>query len=275
MQTLALENHHIVDLFVIIDNSIIEPKKPLGGRPKLVRDSEIITLLVWNCLTSIRQRTLKDIFNWILLYHKKDVPNIGTYGAFVAHCHRLLPRIIELLGSLFTSTNVQFMDSTKLPVCKNHRATRYKTARNVTGWGKNWQGFWYGFKMHAAVDECGRLTALTLTPADVYDGQIAPLLVRPETKVVVGDSHYGDKKMRAKMKEWHNVVVVAPPHHKQKSQVMAQWQQKLLKKRIKVETTFDYLKEHMNLVSSFPRSKNGYLLHYMRILLGYQMGLGF
>jgi len=29
------------------------------------------------------------------------------------------------------------------------------------------------------------------------------------------------------------------------------------------------------LVSSFPRSKNGYMLHYVRILLGYQVGLGF
>jgi hypothetical protein len=92
---------------------------------------------------------------------------------------------------------------------------------------------------------------------------------------VVGDSHYGDKSARAKMREWHNVIVVAPPHHKQKSHLMAEWQKKLLYTRIKVETTFDYLKEHMNLVSSFPRSKNGYILHYVRILLGYQMGLGF
>jgi hypothetical protein len=56
---------------------------------------------------------------------------------------------------------------------------------------------------------------------------------------------------------------------------MAEWQEKLLNLRAKVECTFDALKEHLPLVSSFPRSVNGYLLHYVRILLGYQMGLGF
>lgn len=39
----------------------------------------------------------------------------------------------------------------------------------------------------------------------------------------------------------------------------------------KIEATFDLLKELLPLVSSFPRSVNGCLLHYVRILLGYQM----
>src|SRR5580698_2692727 len=98
MQTLALESHHIVDLFVLIDDAVAEPARLQGGRPKLAKDSEIITLLIWNCLSSTRQRTLKDIFHWALLYHRRDVPRLGTYGAFVGHCHRLLPRLLDLLG---------------------------------------------------------------------------------------------------------------------------------------------------------------------------------
>jgi hypothetical protein len=31
----------------------------------------------------------------------------------------------------------------------------------------------------------------------------------------------------------------------------------------------------MHLVSSFPRSVHGYAVHYLRILLGYQMRMGF
>lgn len=46
----------------------------------------------------------------------------------------------------------------------------------------------------------------------------------------------------------------------------------LLNMRSKIESTFDYLKEHMHLVSSFPRSVNGYAVHYLRTLLGYQVG---
>ena len=275
MPELFLQSHHIVDLFVVIDDAVVEPVRCRGGRPKLAKDSEIITLLIWNCLSRTRQRTLKDIFNWALMYHRRDVPKLGTYGAFVAHCQRLVPQLLDLLSQMLVPAEVQLVDSTKLPVCRNHRKDSYKVAAKLAGWGKNWQGFWFGFKLHAAVDLEGRLSNVTFTPADVYDGHVTPRLVRPETKVVVGDSHYGDKIARKKLWREHGVIVVAPLHYKQKAQVMAPWQQKLLDARVKVECTFDYLKEHLNLVSSFPRSKNGYMLHYVRILLGYQMGWGF
>ena len=45
----------------------------------------------------------------------------------------------------------------------------------------------------------------------------------------------------------------------------------LLMFRPKIEAMFDYLKEHMHLVSSFPRSVEGYFAHYVRVLLSYQM----
>jgi hypothetical protein len=166
------------------------------------------------------------------------------------------------------------MDSTKLPVCRNHRAKYYKVAKGLAGWGKNWQGFWFGFKLHVAIDSSGNISSLTFTPADVYDGQVAERLVRPETKVVVGDSHYGASTTRAKLWQTHRIIVVAPVHYKQNKQLMAKWQHCLLNLRSKVECTFDALKEHLPLVSSFPRSVNGYLLHYVRIILGYQMMTG-
>jgi hypothetical protein len=66
--------------------------------------------------------------------------------------------------------------------------------------------------------------------------------------------------------------VVAPPHYKQRKQIAATWQMLLLHLRPKIEATFDYLKEHKYLVTSFPRSVQGYFVHYLRVLLGYQMG---
>ena len=271
---LSVQPHHIVDVFCFVDTNVSEPVRPRGGRPKLVRDSEIITLLIWNCLTRTRQPTLKDVFRWALLYHRRDVPNLGTYGSFVAHCHRLVPRLVELLGQLLVPAKIQFVDSTKLPVCRNHRSSRYRVAAKEAGVGKNWQGYWYGFKLHLAINGQGQLSALAFTPADVYDGHVTEQLVRAETKIVVGDSHYGDRIQREKLRA-KGIIVVAPPHWRQRRQVMASWQQALLYKRAKIEATFDRLKEHLPLVSSFPRSVNGYLLHYVRILLGYQMEVGF
>jgi hypothetical protein len=52
---------------------------------------------------------------------------------------------------------------------------------------------------------------------------------------------------------------------------MTESQRKLLKRRPKIDTVFDYLKQHLHLQSSLPRSMRGYALHYFRILFGYQM----
>ena len=46
----------------------------------------------------------------------------------------------------------------------------------------------------------------------------------------------------------------------------------LLRRRSLVESVFATLKGKYKLVSSHCRSKAGYLLHYLRVLPGYQMG---
>lgn len=91
------------------------------------------------------------------------------------------------------------------------------------------------------------------------------------TKVLVGDSHYGASPMRKRLWRKYGILVVAPPHYKQRKQVMSALQFLLLHMRSKIEATFDYLKEHMHLVSSFPRSVEGYFVQYLRVLLGYQL----
>jgi hypothetical protein len=54
---------------------------------------------------------------------------------------------------------------------------------------------------------------------------------------------------------------------------MAEWQHLLLTMRPKIEAAFGKLKTKHFLVTSFPRSVQGYALHYVRTLVGYQMGV--
>jgi hypothetical protein len=272
---LSLQSHHITDLYVAVDDHIPVKSKPAGGRPSTLRDSEVVTILIWNCLCKVRQKTLKDIYDWVELEHAHDFPKRPSYQAFVDHCHRLIPTIVEFLSSLLvTNAPVRFIDSTMLQVCKLIRADRHKVAKGVAQMGKNWQGWHLGFKLHAAIDPDKRLAAFVFTPANMHDAQMLPYLVNKHTKVATGDGTYGASVMRKKIWETTGALIVAPPHYKQDKQLMADWQWLLLRARPKVECTFDYLKEHMHLVSSFPRSVNGYLLHYVRILLGYQIWRG-
>ena len=73
------------------------------------------------------------------------------------------------------------------------------------------------------------------------------------------------------IKKRYGTVIIAPPWPSQKKKIATPWQIDLLNQRAKIETVFDYLKEHLHLVTSFPRSVAGYLVHYVRVLLSYQI----
>lgn len=270
----VLQKHHIVDVFVWVDDSL--PKQAmnrLGGRPSTLSDSELLSILIWDGLTE-PHKNLSSMHAWIAREYSDYFPKLPRYQNFVAHVHRLLPQMVWLLQSLLASgAPLRFADSTMLPVCTLIRADRHKVAKGVAQFGKNWQGWHYGFKLHAAIDHQNRLAAAVFTPASEHDNQHMEQLVNDQTKILVGDSHYGGSVMRKRLWKKHKTIVIAPPHHTQRKKVATKWQMLLLHMRPKIEATFGKLKEQRYLVSSFPRSVKGYFTHYVRVLLGYQMSL--
>lgn len=267
---LSLQSHHITDLFVWVDDLVAKHSYPCGGRPPYLTDSELVTVLIWNAVV-LRQKTLKDLHRSLCLYHQRDFPKVPKYKGFVAACHRLLPVCVTFLQQILCSqAPVRIMDSTMLPVCTNARASSHRVAKKLAAWGKNYQGWHYGFKLHASIDGVGRLCGVALTPANVYDAQMMPKILNRHTKFAVGDNHYAARVMGRKIWNAYGTVVIGPPHPTQTTKLTGPWQILLLNHRSKIESTFDYLKQHLNLVTSFARSLNGYFLHYIRILLGYQ-----
>lgn len=267
----AIQKQYIVDVFVWVDDSLL--KQIDKGRPSALSDSELLTILIWDGLTE-PHKNLSSIYAWINREYGDCFPRLPKYQNFVAHIHRLLPQMVWLLQSLLASgAPLRFADSTMLPVCKPIRADRHKVARNVAQFGKNWQGWHYGFKLHAAIDHMNRLAALVFTPANEHDNQVMERLVNSHTRVLVGDSHYGGTVMHKRLWKRYKTLVIALPHHTQRKKLATDWQILLLHMRPKIEATFGKLKEQCFLVTSFPRSVEGYFTHYVRVLLGYQMGL--
>tara|TARA_Y100000031_G_C8165813_1_gene359294 strand:- start:267 stop:1082 length:816 start_codon:yes stop_codon:yes gene_type:complete len=267
---MILQKHHIIDLYCLVDDLLLNSKSSKTGRPTILNSSELITVLIWNTLV-VKQKTLKDIHRWMILYHQKDFPKIPSYPAFVVHCHRVAPYMHLVLQQLLaTDTETRFMDSTMIPVCKLARASNHKVAKNIAKFGKNHQGWHYGFKFHASIDYKGRFCGLALTSANVHDIHAMPKILNEHAKIAVGDGGYTARVMRDIIWKNYGTIIISPPHPKQNKKLMTSWQYLLLAMRPKIEAVFDYLKEHLHLVSSFPRSVKGYLLHYLRILLGYQ-----
>lgn len=269
-----LSPQYITDLYCVVDDLVEKPTRPRRGRPPALSQSEVVTVLIWNTLT-VRQRTLKDVYHWINRYHRQEFPKLPDYNRFVDHCHKAFPLLLLVLRkTLATNAPLKFMDSTMLEVCRMVRADRHKVAKNIADFGKNHQGWHYGFKLHASIDRYGKLSGLVFTPASFHDAQAMPSLVNADTRLAVGDSAYGASVMRRSIWERFRTLIITPPHYKQNKKLMTWWQHKLLTMRPKIESVFGYLKEHLHLTSSFPRSVAGYFLHYVRVLLRYQFLLG-
>lgn len=270
----ALPLHHIVDIFVWVCEVVPDEAKPRGGRPNKLRDSELLTLIAWNAVTEMYSPTLIHLYRWIRDFHLgygKTVLQLPGYNGFLIQMQRLKPKLQQLLtATLQNAARLRFVDSTMLPVCRLIRADHHKVAKGVAQFGKNWQGWHYGFKLHITCNAKRQLCAIVFTGANEADVLQLKHLVNAATNVVVGDAGYTARVTRRHIWRDYRCAVISPPRPKQ-TWTMADWQHHLLKRRPKIEAVFDILKQHMHLTSSFPRSVNGYAVHYLRILLGYQV----
>lgn len=266
----ALLRNHIVDVFVWVDDAL--PKQIKPGAESILSNSEIVTILIWDGLTESHQN-LREIYDWVIREYQDCFPKLPAYQNFVAHCHRVTNILAWLLQStLSIEAPLRFADSTMLPVCKNCRADRHKVAKGIASWGRNHQGWHYGFKMHTAIDHKDRLSAVYFTPANESDVLQLKHLVNQGTDIVVADAGYTARVTRNHIWQDFECIVISPPRPKQ-VWIMASWQHFLLQLRPKIEAVFSVLKGKRHLVTSYPRSIRGYFVHYIRVLLGYQMGV--
>jgi hypothetical protein len=162
----VLRSHHISNLIAVVDTFLPRPDaNPRGGRPVILQTNEVIGLLLFSSFVA-PQRTMKGIYNWAQTYYYRRF-HLCSYKSFVRKCHQALPDMLHILDQLLVKdTAIRFMDSTMLHVCKLVRANRHKVAKGIAGFGKNWQGWHYGFKLHAAVNYKGQLAAVYFTPAN-------------------------------------------------------------------------------------------------------------
>ncbi len=71
-----------------------------------------------------------------------------------------------LLG---TCTDISFVDSTPLRVCRNQRILIHKTFKGLAKRGKCSMGWLFGFKLHLIINDKGEILNFMFTPGNVDD----------------------------------------------------------------------------------------------------------
>lgn len=66
-------------------------------------------------------------------------------------------------------TGISFVDTTTLDVCDSHRIQQHKVFDDIAKRGKSSTGWFYGFKLHLVIHDCGEILNFCLTPGNVDD----------------------------------------------------------------------------------------------------------
>ena len=196
-----------------------------------------------------------------------------SYKTFVVSLNRWAPWTAVILAFILRMNRedahvVKHTDATDIPVCLNKNGKYHKTMSALASWGKTGKGWFYGLKLHLTSDVKRKVLALTFTSGNTHDASIMVKLNKELYGIFVADAAYTGDKLAREFSIEHKRILFAPCR-KNMRKIMTGWQYALYKTRMMVEYNFRNLKQFYGLVTSMPRSINGYFAHYLYALLAY------
>lgn len=195
------------------------------------------------------------------------------YNAFVCAINRSQKYLALIIGVVLRVLGkeahaIKFTDATDIPVCLNKNAKTHRTMRGLAQWSKTGKGFFFGLKLHLSADVKGRVLALRLTPGNSDDRAIFKKMNAKLRGLFVADAGYISKELaRDFFIKGERLLITALRANMR--QLAADWQVTLLNLRMRVEVHFRMLKVVYGLVTSLPRSVDGYLTHHLAAIVAH------
>lgn len=166
---------------------------------------------------------------------------------------------------------VKHTDSTDVPVCLTKNARHHKTMKDFATWAHGPKGWYYGLKMSITTDFKGNLLAVRFTSSNADDRQTFKEMNKDMMGIFVADAGYISKDLEKEFCIENRRILFTKPRANMK-RIAAWWQTTLYDTRMQIELNFRSLKMFNKLVTSLPRSIDGYLGNYSYSLLAYVLG---
>lgn len=240
-----------------------EREYPKGRKPTLT-NSEAVTVAILKQRQNIA--TKKSLFEILEppCQYNAFVRAINTSAKYLVLVVATLLRLATLGGT----HPVKFTDWTDLPVCLPKNAKNHKTMAALSRWSKNGKGWFYGLKLHLSGDLEGKVLALRFTPANADDRGVFRIMNEKLRGIFVADAGYVSAQLAQDFFiENERMLVTAVRGNMKKRATRAHIA--LLNLRMRVEIHFRVLKLCHGIVTSFPRSIDGYLTHYLAAVCAY------
>lgn len=261
---LFVKTKHIITQ-ILSTFKIALPETSAIGRPKKISDADALTYALYQHEST--RATKKSVYDDF-----RDTLNCA-YKTFVVSVNRVVLLALKILGILMRmnqrqSHPVKYTDSTDIPVCLKKNADEHQTMRGLAGFGRSSKGWFYGLKMTMTRDDDGRMLGVRFTAPSTNDRDIFREINQDIYGTIVADAGYVSKQLEKDMyvegKRW---LLIKP--YKTMKKLATAWQLKLYEGRFQIEFDFRNLKLFHGLVTSIPRSVDGYLANYLHALLSF------
>jgi len=230
--------------------------------------SEVMTILIH--FHQSHYRTFKAYYTEHVQVHlSREFPHLVSYQRFVALIPSVLVPMLAYLQSRYgTCTGISFIDSTSLAVCDPKRISQHRVFATDARRGKTSMGWFYGFKLHLAVNDQGELLACCLTPANVDDRTPVPAMVKGLRGKLFGDRGYISAPLTQLLFE-QGLHLITRLRKNMKNHLMHLSDKLLLRKRAIIESIIDQLKNISQIEHSRHRSPTNFVVHLIAGLLAY------
>jgi Transposase DDE domain len=230
--------------------------------------SEVMTILILFQTSGFRN--LKTFYlQYVCLHLTRAFPHRVSYSRFVElEAEALLPLAAFLTTRLGRCTGLSFIDSTPLKVCHNLRIKSHKVFKDIAQRGVSSTGWFYGFKVHLVITDCGDLLAVQFTPGNVDDRKPVPKLARRLWGKLFGDRGYISHPLFTQL--WaQGVQLITRLKKKMQPRLLPLLDKILLRKRTLIETVNDQLKNICQLEHSRHRSLTNGVVNVLAALIAY------
>lgn len=200
-------------------------------------DAEVLTIALMQGYFGCA--TLKQTYLLVQANAASAFPKLCRYPQWLARLHALSPLVGRLVLASAGGACKQYylMDSKPIPVCHPIRHGRVRLLREDGAWfSKTTKGWFFGFKLHAIVNQQGLVVGALFTPANTDDRDPALALAwAVDGGLALGDLGYRGEELRELLQEEAELLLLTPADAPKPQRAL------LSALRERVETSFSQL----------------------------------
>lgn len=270
------KSYCLIDDFVkLIQKNQLFKSLENRGRKSVLSISELILLGLLRM--DLKIESIKDFHQFIKISCSEHFPKLPSYQQFCDGLNKAFPyltMILQIFLQLHKQNSDDFfiVDSSALPICSSIlRKNRVKRDGGFGKIGKNLNGFYFGFKLHAVINRHMQYVSLRITPANHSDLSVLDeKFLKGIRGMLVGDKGYISAEKTVDLKKM-DIELITKPRKNMKKLPVNKKAAKVISKRYKIETSFSLLKQQFLLISRFARSFKSFLSQIIFSIIAYSM----